>query len=154
MAIDFSYDQKTDLAYFTLTGSFDLEVWLRSAQTDRFTPATFEIVDMRRCNLNTLGSMDLYKFTRYLRTAVALGRLIAGKTAILVAAEGPLIYNPAHRVFHNFFILAREHELPRDYQLFTFPNEAFKWLSIPNLATEHVRALPIGDGSAAAAGKA
>jgi hypothetical protein len=31
MPIDFAYDQKTDLALFTLTGPFDLEEWLQSA---------------------------------------------------------------------------------------------------------------------------
>ncbi len=59
MAIDFSYDQRTDLALFTLAGPFDLEEWLQSAETGRFTPAFFEIVDMRRCDLNAMRSMDL-----------------------------------------------------------------------------------------------
>jgi hypothetical protein len=109
MAIDFAYDQRTDLALFTLTGPFDLEEWLQSAENGRFTPAFFEIVDMRRCDLKAMRSMDLFKLTRYLhQSTIEAGRLIPGKTVILAAEEEPLIYNPAHRVFHSFFIFDRK----------------------------------------------
>ncbi len=144
MAIDFTYDQTVDLAFFRLTGPFDLEEWLRSAETGRFTPALYEIVDMRRCNLNAMRSMDLFNFTRYLQSAREIGRLIPGKTAILAAAEGPLIYNPAHRVFHSFFIFAQENKLPRDYKLFASVREALAWLETPPLPQPLAHALGIG----------
>ena len=144
MAIDFTYDRTVDLALFTLTGPFDLEEWLRSAKTDRFTPALLEIVDMRRCNLNAMRSMDLFKFTRYLQSAIAAGRLIPGKTAILAGEEGPLIYNPAYRVFHNFFIFARENNLPRAYKLFASVREALAWLEMPPLPHPLAHALGLG----------
>ena len=149
MAINFAYDQKTDLALFSLTGPFDLEEWLQSAETGRFTPAFFEIVDMRRCNLNAMRSMDLFKFTRYLQSAIAAGRLIPGKTVILVAEEGPLIYNPAHRVFHNFFIFAQESKLPRDYKLFTDVNEAHGWFGSRQIIDRHALTLKANQDQAA-----
>ena len=144
MAINFAYDQKTDLALFSLTGPFDLEEWLQSAEAGRFTPAFFEIVDMRRCDLNAMRAMDLFKFTRYLQSAVEAGRLIPGKTVILVAEEGTLIYTPAHRVFHNFFIFARENNLPRAYKLFASVREALAWLEMPPLPHPLAHALGLG----------
>jgi hypothetical protein len=149
MTIDFAYDQRTDLALFTLTGPFDLEEWLQSAETGRFTPAFFEIVDMRRCDLNAMRSMDLFKFTRYLQSAVEAGRLIPGKTVILVAEEGPLIYNPAHRVFHSFFIFAQENKLPRDYKLFTDVDKALGWFGGRQIVDRHARTLEINGDQAA-----
>jgi hypothetical protein len=143
MAIDFAYDQKTDLAFFTLTGPFDLEEWLQSAETGRFTPAFFEIVDMRRCDLNAMRAMDLFNFTRYLQSAAEAGRLIPGKTVILVAEEGPLIYTPAHRVFHSFFIFAQENKLPRDYKLFSDVNEALDWFDSRQIIDRHALNLKI-----------
>ena len=154
MAIDFAYDQRTDLALFTLTGPFDLAEWLPSAETGRFTPAFFEIVDMRRCDLNAMRSMDLFKFTRYLQTAVEAGRLIPGKTVILVAEEGPLIYNPAHRVFHSFFIFAQENKLPRDYKLFTDVNKALDWFGSRQIIDRHARTLGINGDLAPLSAKA
>jgi hypothetical protein len=143
MAIDFTYDQTTDLALFTLAGAFDLEEWLQSAETGRFTPAFFEIVDMRRCDLNAMRAMDLFNFTRYLQSAAEAGRLIPGKTVILVAEEGPLIYNPAHRVFHSFFIFAQENKLPRDYKLFSDVNEALDWFDSRQIIDRHALNLKI-----------
>jgi hypothetical protein len=143
MPIDFAYDQKADLALFTLTGPFDLEEWLQSAETGRFTPAFFEIVDMRRCDLNAMRSMDLFNFTRYLQSAAEAGRLIPGKTVILVAEEGPLIYTPAHRVFHSFFIFAQENKLPRDYKLFSDVNEALDWFDSRQIIDRHALNLKI-----------
>jgi hypothetical protein len=143
MAIDFAYDQRTDLALFTLTGPFDLEEWLQSAEAGRFTPAFFEIVDMRRCDLNAMRAMDLFNFTRYLQSAAEAGRLIPGKTVILVAEEGPLIYNPAHRVFHSFFIFAQENKLPRDYKLFSDVNEALDWFDSRQIIDRHALNLKI-----------
>ncbi|MBC2736375.1 MAG: hypothetical protein HF981_18595 [Desulfobacteraceae bacterium] len=142
MAIYFAYDQRADLALFTLTGPFDLEEWLQSAETGRFTPAFFEIVDMRRCDLNAMRAMDLFKFSRYLhQSAREAGRLIPGKTVILVAEEGPLIYTPAHRVFHSFFIFAQENKLPRDYKLFTDVNKALGWFGSRQIIDRHARTL-------------
>lgn len=143
MAIDFAYDQRTDLALFTLTGPFDLEEWLQSAETGRFTPAFFEIVDMRRCDLNAMRAMDLFNFTRYLQSAAEAGRLIPGKTVILVAEEGPLVYNPAHRVFHNFFIFAQENKLPRDFKLFSDVNKALGWFGSRQIIESHALTLKI-----------
>ena len=89
MAIDFVHDQDIDLAIFSLTGKFDLEEWLSAARAGAFPPAFIEIMDLRRCNLNAMRSMDLARFTRYLRSAMDRGRLIPGKTAILAIKDGP-----------------------------------------------------------------
>lgn len=133
MAIDFAYDHTSNLALIKLTGPFDLDEWLRSAEAGRFHPAAFEIVDLRRCRLDALSSMDLFRFTRYLQVARKVGRLIPGKTAILARAEGRLIYTPVNRLFHSFAIFVQENKLPRDFNLFTSVKEALGWLGVPEL---------------------
>ena len=141
MAIEFVYDQETDLAIFTLTGNFNLEEWLNTAATGRFTPALIEIMDLRRCNLNTMRSMDLARLTRYLGSAMDRGRLIPGKTAILVMEDGPPRYNPAYRLFYSFSIFARENKLPREFKLFTSVKHALDWIDNQQLSEKYAHTL-------------
>lgn len=142
MAIIFMHDQETDLAIFTLTGNFNLEEWLGTAATGQFTPAFYEIVDLRHCNLNAMRSMDLARFTRYLRSAMDRGRLIPGRTAIIANEDGPRRYNPAHRLFHSFSIFAEENKLPRDFQLFTAVKDALDWIDNRQISEKYTHALP------------
>ena len=141
MAIDFMHDQDSDLAIFTLTGNFNLDEWLDSARADAFPPAFVEIMDLRRCNLNAMRSMDLARFTRYLRSAMDRGRLIPGKTAILATEDGPRRYNPAHRLFHSFSIFAEENKLPRDFKLFTAVKDALDWIGDRQISEKYAHAL-------------
>ena len=118
MAIDFAYDQRTDLALFTLTGPFDLEEWLQSAEAGGLRRPFLKSSICAAVTSMPCAPWICFKFTRYLhQSAIKARRLIPGKTGILVAEEGPLIYNPAHRIFHGFFIFAQENKLPRDYKL-------------------------------------
>ena len=141
MAIDFVHDQDIDLAIFTLTGEFNLDEWLCSAKAGAFPPAFFEIFDLRRCNLNAMRSMDLARFTRYLRSAMDHGRLIPGKSAILASEDGPRRFNPAHRLFHSFSIFAEENKLPRDFKLFTTVKDALDWIDNRQITVKYIHAL-------------
>ena len=51
--------QDMDLVIFSLTGNFNLNKLLDAAMAGTIFSASFEIVDLRRCNLNTMRSMDL-----------------------------------------------------------------------------------------------
>jgi len=141
MAISFMHDQETDLAIFTLTGDFNLDEWLSAARAGAFPPASLEIMDLRRCNLNAMRSMDLARFTRYLRSAMDKGRLIPGKTAIVANEDGPRRYSSAHRLFHNFSIFAEENKLPRDFKLFTTVKDALDWIGNREIIAKHAPAL-------------
>jgi len=141
MAISFMHDQDIDMAIFTLTGNFNLDEWLSAAKAGAFPPAFFEIFDLRRCNLNAMRSMDLARFTRYLRSAMDHGRLIPGKTAILANEDGPRRYNPAHRLFHSFSIFAEENKLPRDFKLFTAVKEVLDWIGNREMAAKYAHVL-------------
>ena len=137
---------------FTLTGNFSLEEWLEAAKKGTFVSAYLEIVDMRRCNLNAIRTMDLSKLTRHLRSARDAGRLIPGKTAILVSGDRPLFYSPAHRLFHSFSVFAKENALPREFKLFTSLGASLRWLDNPALADKHIQVLRIDDGRKEAVG--
>jgi len=141
MAIDFVHDQDIDLAIFTLTDKFNLDEWLSTAKAGAFTPAFFEIFDLRRCNLNAMRSMDLARFTRYLRSAMDYGRLIPGKSAILASDDGPRRFSPAHRLFHSFFIFAEENKLPRDFKLFTTAKDTLDWIGNRQITAKYAHAL-------------
>lgn len=141
MAIFFLHDQETDLAIFTLTDKFNLDEWLRSAKAGAFPPAFIEVMDLRRCNLNAMRSMDLAKLTRCLRFAMDHGQLIQGKTAILATEDGPRRFSPAQRLFHSFLIFAKENKLPRDYKLFTTVKDALDWIGNRQITAKYAHAL-------------
>ena len=145
MAIYYRHDQETDLAIYTVTGRFKLDEWLQSARAGAFPSSAIEIMDIRRCDLNAMRSMDLARFTRYLRSAMDHGRLIPGKTAIIAREDGPSRYNPAHRLFYSFSIFARENKLPRDFKLFTVVEEALEWIGNRRIAEKHTHTLHRND---------
>lgn len=88
-----------------------------------------------------MRSMDLARFTRYLRSAMDHGRLIPGKTAILVIEDGPPRYNPAYRLFYSFSIFAGENKLPRDFKLFTDVKNALDWIDNNQLSEKYAHTL-------------
>jgi hypothetical protein len=91
-------------------------------------PAEFEILDVRRLNLDSISAMDLFKLAEHLRTAYESDRHVPGKTAIVYNEDIPHIYSSSHRLFHSFSIWIKEHNLPRDFALFPSMADAIAWL--------------------------
>ena len=77
------------------------------------------VYDIRRLNLDSINSMDLFRLADQLRAAYQSERHVPGKTAIVYREDGPPIYSSSQRLFHNFSIWAKEHQLPRDFSLFS-----------------------------------
>jgi len=128
MAIDFVHYHDTDLAIHTWTDAFNLKGMLRATRAYLLTPAKFEVLDIRRLNLDTITSMDLFKLAEHLRLAYQSDRHVPGKTAIVYHEDVPPIYSSSQRLFHSFSIWAKEHQLPRDFALFTSMEDAIVWL--------------------------
>ena len=141
MTIEFSYDAETDLAIYILTGKITIEDWVEASQEGAFHPAFYAVVDLRCCDLGRIGSMGLHHLTRHLKSALAAGRMVPGKTAIITATDGPLIYHPTHRLFHTFANFVSEKNLPRQFKLFTSPQEALDWLGKQRIESRLARAL-------------
>ena len=149
MAIDFVHYHSTDLAIHTWSHDFSLDELLRATRAYMLSPAEFEILDIRRLNLDSVSSMDLFKLAEHLQAAYQSDRHVPGKTAIVYFEDGPAIYSSSHRLFHNFSIWAKEHELPRDFALFSAMAEAIAWLGhrISSDASTDGSALDILDGN-------
>lgn len=141
MAIDFVHYHDTDLAIHTWTDAFDLNAMLRATRAYLLTPAKFEVLDIRRLNLDTISSMDLFKLAEHLRAAYRSDRHIPGKTAIVYQEDGPPIYSSSQRLFHSFSIWAKEHRLPREFALFPSVDEAVAWLGSREISTDFTEAL-------------
>lgn len=141
MAIDFVHYHYTDLAIHTWTDNFNLKGLLRATRAYMLTPAEFEILDIRRLNLDSINSMDLFKLAEHLRSAYQSDRHVPGKTGIVYHADGPTIYSSSQRLFHSFSIWAKEHKLPRDFALFSCMADAVAWLGSRKINDEHAEAL-------------
>jgi hypothetical protein len=128
MAIDFVHYHHTDLALHTWSGDFNLNALLSATRAYMLAPAEFEILDIRRLNLDSISSMDLFKLAEHLRSAYQSDRHVPGKTAIVYHEEIPLIYSSSQRLFHSFSIWAKEHKLPRNFALFPTMADAIAWL--------------------------
>ena len=83
---------------------------------------------LHRLNLDSINSMDLFKLAEHLRFAYQSGRHVPGKTAIVYREDGPPIYSSSQRLFHSFSVWAKEHQLPRDFALFSVMADAITWL--------------------------
>lgn len=141
MAIDFVHYHDTDLAIHTWTHNFRLREFLLATRTYLLDPARFEIVDIRRLNLASITSRDLFKLSEYLHSAYQSKRHISGKTAIVYHEEMPPSYSRSQRLFHNFSIWTKEHQLPRDFALFPSMAEAVAWLGSRHIQAAHCEAL-------------
>jgi len=141
MAIDFVHYHDTDLAIHTWTDNFNLKDLLRATRAYMVTPAEFEILDIRRLNLDSINSMDLFKLAEHLRSAYQTDRHVPGKTGIVYREDGPTIYNSSQRLFHSFSIWAKEHQLPRNFALFSSLADAIAWLGSRKITDEHLAAL-------------
>ena len=141
MAIDFVHYHHTDLAIHSWTEDFDLNALLRATRAYMLTPAEFEILDIRRLNLDSITSMDLFKLAEHLHSAYQSDRHVPGKTGIVYREDGPPIYSSSQRLFHSFSIWAKEHCLPRDFALFPCMTDAIAWLGNRKISDEHAEAL-------------
>ena len=141
MAIDFVHYHTTDLAIHTWSDDFSLEALLRATRAYLLTPARYEILDIRRLNLGSIGSMDLFRLAEHLREAYRSDRHVPGKTAIVCLTDGPLVYSSSHRLFHNFSIWAKEHKLPRDFALYSSMADAIAWLGSRAIEDAHAESL-------------
>jgi hypothetical protein len=137
MAIDFVHYHHTDLALHTWSGNFDLKALLSATRAYLLTPAQFEILDIRRLNLDSISSMDLFKLAEHLHTAYQADRHVPGKTAIVYHEEIPLIYSSSQRLFHSFSIWVKEHQLPRNFALFHSISDAIAWLGSRKIQDMH-----------------
>jgi hypothetical protein len=144
MAIDFVHYHHTDLAIHTWTDNFNLKDLLRATRAYMLSPAEFEILDIRRLNLDSINSMDLFKLAEHLGSAYQSDRHIPGKTGIIYRTEGPPIYSSSQRLFHSFSIWAKEHQLPRDFALFASMADAIAWLGSKEIEEQHAEALTTG----------
>jgi hypothetical protein len=145
MAIDFVHYHTTDLAIHTWTDDFKLEALLRATRAYMLSPAAYEILDIRRLNLDSINSMDLFKLADQLRAAYQSERHVPGKTAIVYREDVPPIYSSSQRLFHSFSIWAKEHQLPRDFALFPSMANAVAWLGSKNISDEHAARLMLED---------
>lgn len=145
MAIDFVHYHATDLAIHTWTDNFKLKELLRATKAYMLSPAAYEILDIRRLNLDSISSMDLFKLADHLRTAYQSERHVPGKTAIVYREDGPPIYNSSQRLFHSFSIWAKEHQLPRDFALFAAMADAVAWLGSKKISDAHATRLMLED---------
>ena len=141
MAIDIVHYHYTDLAIHTWTDNFNLKELLRATRAYLLTPAQFEILDIRRLNLDSINSMDLFKLAEHLRSAYQSDRHVPGKTGIVYREDGLPIYSSSHRLFHSFSIWSKEHQLPRDFALFSSMADAIAWLENRKITDEQVAAL-------------
>jgi len=141
MAIDFVHYHYTDLAIHTWTDDFNLKDLLRATRAYMLTPAEFEIIDIRRLNMDSINSMDLFKLAEHLRFAYQSDRHVPGKTGIVYCEDGPTIYSSSQRLFHSFSIWAKEHKLPRDFALFSGMADAIAWLGNRRIKNEHAEDL-------------
>ena len=128
MAIDFVHYHQIDLALHIWSGNFNLKDYISATRAYMLAPAAFEILDIRRLNLDSIGSMDLYKLASYLRSSYESDRHVPGKTAVVYHEDIPQIYCSSQRLFHNFSIWVREHKLPRAFSLFSSMADAIAWL--------------------------
>ena len=133
MAIDFVHYHHTDLALHAWTDNFNLEEYLRATRAYMMAPAAFEILDIRRLNLASIRSVDLFKLAEHLRSIYGSDRHVPGKTAIVYQEEVPLIYSSSQRLFHSFSIWVKEHQLPRNFALFPDLEKAIAWLGSPQI---------------------
>jgi len=143
MAIDFVHYHDTDLAIHSWTGNFSLNDLLRATRAYMLAPAEFEVLDIRRLNLDSIYSMDLFKLAEHLHFAYQSDRHIPGKTGIVFREDGPPIYSSTQRLFHSFSIWAKEHQLPRNFALFSSMTDAIAWLGNRRISDEHAEALAI-----------
>jgi hypothetical protein len=141
MAIDFVHYHDTDLALHTWSGDFNLKALLNATRAYLLAPAEFEILDIRRLNLDSISSMDLFKLAEHLHAAYQSDRHVPGKTAIVYHEDLPLIYSSSQRLFHSFSIWAKEHQLPRDFALFPSMAEAIAWLGNRSIQDRHTEEL-------------
>lgn len=141
MAIDFVHYHHTDLAIHSWTDDFNLHDLLRATHAYMLTPAEFEILDIRRLNLDSINSMDLYKLAEHLHSAYQSDRHVPGKTGIVYREDGPPIYSSSQRLFHSFSIWVKEHRLQRDFALFSCMTDAIAWLGNRKISDKHAEAL-------------
>jgi hypothetical protein len=85
--------------------------------------------------------MDLFNLAEHLRAAYESDRHVPGKTAIVYQEDIPLIYSSSQRLFHNFSIWVKEHNLPRDFALFPSMADAVTWLGSRPIRDLHAEAL-------------
>ena len=128
MAIEFVHYHATDLAIHSWSENFSLDELLRATRAYMVSPAEFEVLDIRRLNLNSISSMDLFNLAEHLRGAYQSERHIPGKTAVVYHEDVDPMYSSSHRLFHSFSIWAKEHQIPRDFALFGSMDEAIGWL--------------------------
>jgi hypothetical protein len=147
MAIDFVHYHATDLAIHNWTDDFKLKELLRATRAYMLSPAAYEILDIRRLNLDSINSMDLFKLADHLRVAYQSERHVPGKTAIVCREDGPPIYSSSQRLFHSFSIWAKEHQLPRDFALFSTMADAVAWLGSKHIGDEHAERLILEEQS-------
>lgn len=141
MAIDFVHYHHTDLALHTWSGNFNLKDYLSATRAYLLAPAEYEILDIRRLNLDSISSMDLFKLAEHLCEAYESERHVPGKTAVVYQEDLPLIYSSSHRLFHSFSIWIKEHHLPRDFALFPSMADAITWLGSRKILDLHNDAL-------------
>jgi hypothetical protein len=141
MAIDFVHYHHTDFALHTWSGTFNLNAFLYATRAYLLAPAQFEILDIRSLNLNSIGSMDLFRMAGHLRSAYAANRHVPGKTAIVHQEKIPHIYSDSQRLFHSFSIWIKEHKLPRDFALFPSMADAVTWLGSSQIYDRHADTL-------------
>ena len=143
MAIEFVHYRATDLAIHRWSDDFSLDELLRATRAYMLTPAEFEILDIRRLNLDSISSMDLFSLAEHLRRAYQSDRHIPGKTAIVYHEDVALLDSSSQRLFHSFSIWAKEHQMPRDFALFASMNEAIGWLGSRKIDEEYSDTLEI-----------
>jgi len=141
MAIDFVHYHDIDLALHTWSGNFDFKDYMCATRAYLLAPARFEILDIRRLNLDSISSMDLFKLAEHLRAAYESDRHVPGRTAIVYHEDIPLIYSSSQRLFHSFSIWVKEHHLPRDFALMPSMADAVAWLGNPRMSDTHTTAL-------------
>jgi len=141
MAIDFVHYHHTDLALHTWSGRFNLQDFLNATRAYLMAPAQYEILDIRRLDLDTINSMDLFKLADHLRAAYESDRHVPGKTAIVYQEDIPLIYSSSQRLFHSFSMWVKEHNLPRDFALFPSMTDAIPWLGSREISDRYADAL-------------
>ena len=141
MAIDFVHYHYADFAFHTWSGTFNLNDLQSAMRAYLQAPAQFEILDIRRLNLNSISSMDLFRLAEHLRSAYDADRHVPGKTAIVHQEKIPHIYSSSQRLFHSFSIWVKEHKLPRDFALFPSMADAVTWLDSRKIRDLHADTL-------------
>jgi hypothetical protein len=135
MAIEFVHYPTTNLAIHTWSEDFSLDALLRASRAYLLAPARFEILDIRRLNLDAIGAQDLFELAEHLRRAYHSDRHVPGQTAIVRPADGALVSSRSQRLLHNFSIWAKELQLPRDFALFSTMADAVAWLGSHTIET-------------------